>query len=185
MVKKIIIINGNSKDGPEKLNLFLKELQLGLVENGKEVNLYNLVNEDIHYCIGCWNCWWKTPGLCRYEDSMHKILPKIIHSNLVIYSSPMIMGFYSSLLKKFQDRTIPLVHPYIEYVNNESHHHKRYPVYPKIGVVLDTETASSEEVELARQIFGRFALNFKSEVSFCHSLSNITIKDLVYEAGNI
>jgi multimeric flavodoxin WrbA len=185
MIYKITIINGSPDGEKNDLGLFLEEVQKKLSGDNIEVTSFILAKEEIHFCVGCWDCWWKTPGLCRYNDSMNKILPEIIHSDLVIFASPMIMGFYSSLIKKTQDRIIPLVHPYIEYVNKESHHLKRYPIYPQIGVILDTKSATEEEVDLVNQIFNRLALNFKTEVSFFYTLNNITVKKLVDEINNI
>jgi hypothetical protein len=77
------------------------------------------------------------------------------------------MGFVSSLLKKAMDKMIPLVHPYIEIVNGENHHQKRYPHYPGLALVLEKDDKSDEEdLEIISDIFRRLAINFKSDLQF-------------------
>jgi multimeric flavodoxin WrbA len=185
MAKKITIINGNPENGSRDLELFLDKLVSEITGESTDVNHIRLAGENIKFCIGCWDCWWKTPGLCRHDDSMGKILQLIIHSDLLVFSTPVVMGFYSALLKKFHDRLIPLVHPYIEFVNNEMHHKKRYPDYPVIGVLLDPTGAEKDELEIIRSVFDRLALNFKSEVRFFHTTDSTKISSLKNEISSI
>ena len=46
-------------------------------------------------------------------------------------------SFISAKLKTVNDRSIPLVHPYIEIVNDECHHIKRYDEYPKLARIFN------------------------------------------------
>jgi multimeric flavodoxin WrbA len=109
----------------------------------------------------------------------------MINSDLVIFASPLIMGMYSALLKKFHDRAIPLVHPYIEIIYNEFHHRKRYPVYPRMGVLVDVKDASSEEIDNTKFIFSRIAINMHSEVKFFYSIQQKNPKEIGYEISHI
>ena len=78
----------------------------------------------------------------------------------------MIMGFASALIKKTQDKLIPLVHPYIDFVQGECHHRKRYDVYPKLGLLLEKTSGTDEEdIEITTDMFKRFAINLKSELA--------------------
>lgn len=109
----------------------------------------------------------------------------MINSGLVIFASPLIMGMYSALLKKFHDRAIPLVHPYMEIVNNECHHMKRYPVYPRMGVLVDEKDASTEEIDNTKFIFSRIAINLHSEVKFFYSIQQKNPKGISHEISHI
>ena len=71
---------------------------------------------DVRYCVGCFGCWVKTPGECVSKDGSHDIRREVINSDLVLFASPLIMGFTSALLKKAHDKLIPLIHPYFELV---------------------------------------------------------------------
>ena len=99
---------------------------------------FRLEDLDIHYCTGCWTCWWKTPGRCVFTDGMERILPAMTTAELVIIATPTLFGMPAAEMKKALDRTIPLVHPYIELVDGECHHRKRYPRYPKLALWADT-----------------------------------------------
>ena len=185
MIRKITIVDGNPNFEQNPLNSFLDELTTELNENNFEVDLFCLQEREIKQCVGCFNCWWKTPGECRFDDDATEVLKSVINCDLVIYSSPMILGMYSALLKKFHDRTIPLVHPYIEIIQGECHHKKRYPDYPKMGVILEPNDSTSEEIEITRKIFNRIALNFHSEVRFFYLLNQIQPKKITDEISRI
>lgn len=34
----------------------------------KNAFTFNLAELKISHCVGCWTCWWKTPGRCIYQD---------------------------------------------------------------------------------------------------------------------
>ncbi|MCG6188482.1 flavodoxin family protein [Maribellus maritimus] len=185
MIQKITIVDGNPDSGKNPLNSFIEELTLALKAGNSHVDIFHLSEKNIKQCIGCWDCWWKTPGVCRFNDDAPETLKSIINSDLVIYSSPMIMGMYSAILKKFHDRTIPLVHPYIKIVEGEYHHKKRYPNYPKMGVLVEPNDSSKEELELVEKIFSRIKLNFHSEVKFFYSINSINPKQLSHEISHL
>ena len=185
MIQKIVIVNGNPESGESNLNSFLIETVNQLKESGISTACYSLSEKNIKSCVGCWDCWWKTPGICRHKDDAPQLLKDIINSDLVIFSSPMIMGMYSALLKIFHDRLIPLVHPYIEIRNGENHHIKRYPKYPKIGVILENGDSSIEEIENVKFIFKRMALNFHSEIKIFKSVNQTNPKQISHEISHI
>jgi len=184
MIKNVVIINGNHKNQSNRLNPYLLELKENLNETGVSCSYHSLVEKKISQCIGCWDCWWKTPGICRFQDDEEEILRDMIHSELVIFASPLIMGMYSSLLKKFHDRAIPLVHPYIKVVQGECHHKKRYPVYPEMGIIYEKNDATDEEVENTGFIFNRIAINLHSKVVFFNSVEQKNPKEISHEISH-
>jgi multimeric flavodoxin WrbA len=184
MSKKIVIVNGSPAHIKTQLSPFLKKLREQASLQAIQVSYFTLHEKDIRSCIGCWDCWWKTPGLCRHTDDMSVVLKAIINSDLIIYASPLIIGMYSALLKKFHDRTVPLVHPYVEIKNGENHHKKRYPKYPKMGVIIDENDASQEEISNVKYIFNRIAINFHSEVQFFYSVQQANEKTVSHEISH-
>ncbi len=185
MIQKIVLVNGNPNSEINSLNQFQTELKNDLEKKGMKVDLQHLPEKEIKSCVGCWDCWWKTPGTCRHKDDAPKILKQIINADLVVYSSPMLMGMYSAILKRFHDRTVPLVHPYIEIIKGECHHQKRYPKYPKMGVLIENCDSTYEEIENVKYIFDRIALNFHSEVKFFKSINQTTAIEISYEISHI
>ncbi len=168
---KVTLINGN----PDEQNLYfeawVRDLQDQLRQQDINSATFTLREMDLVSCTGCWGCWVKTPGECVFEDDTRAIRQAVVHSDWVIFMSPLIMGFTSALMKILQDKFVPLVHPYIELVNNECHHEKRYEHYPKIGLVYARESdTDAEDLEIVSDIYRRFAINFKSAFGLFRSI---------------
>jgi multimeric flavodoxin WrbA len=101
------------------------------------------------------------------QDDSHDICRAVIHADWVVFASPVRMGFTSALLKQAQDKMIPLLHPYIEIIQGECHHRKRYDAYPKLGLLLQrSRDTDQEDLDIIEQIYQRFALNFRSRLYF-------------------
>jgi multimeric flavodoxin WrbA len=164
----ITILDGNPKPNRELYNHYLLQLERELTSGGHEVQTVVLRDLDIRFCTGCWSCWWgPTPGECVFRDDSHSVCRTYIRSDLVIFVSPVIMGFVSALMKKVQDKLIPLLHPYIEFDCKECHHRKRYERYPGIGLILEGNSdTDDEDIEITTDMFHRFALNFKTGLVF-------------------
>ena len=142
---KIVILDGASENTPKKWEAYLRGLIATLKRNNHQVNHFLLKDDDIHHCEGCFKCWVQTPGKCEFDDDSREINRAMINSDFVLFASPLVMGFPSSMLKKKMDRTIPLIHPYFSVVNGEMHHLSRYDRYPIFGLLLQPEITDSEE----------------------------------------
>ncbi len=185
MTKKVVLVNGNPESGENSLNLFSAELNKELKKNGITTKHHILSEKQIKSCIGCWDCWWKTPGVCRQKDDASEILKDIINADITVFLSPLIMGMYSAKLKIFHERLIPLLHPYIEIRNNESHHRKRYPKYPKLAFIFENRDATDEEINNVKYILDRLSLNFHSNIEYFHSIEQINPKSASHEISHI
>lgn len=164
---KITIFNGNPDLEDNNLENYLAQLKNYLLLQGHSVNLIHLNTMDLNHCIGCFGCWIKQPGKCLIKDEHSIVCENYINSDFVIFASPLIMGFTSSLLKHAIDRLIPLLHYRIELVNKECHHVARYNKYPDIGVIVEKEADSDyEDLEIINNLYQRLALNFKAECLF-------------------
>jgi len=77
------------------------------------------------------------------------------------------MGFPSELFKRANDKHLPLIHPYMEVDQGEAHHLKRYPRYPRLGLLLEPEAdTDSRDLQIVTDIHCRTALNFKTRLEF-------------------
>jgi multimeric flavodoxin WrbA len=181
---KITFINGTpGQDDP--VNAYLDELTAVLGDRGHSCEVMQLRELDIRYCIGCWGCWVKTPGECSYPDESAEVCRAFIHADWVIFTSPIIMGFTSALLKKTQDKLIPLIHPYFAVVQGEAHHRARYDHYPKIGLLLRREEDTDDsDIEIITDIYHRLSLNFKSALSFAH-LTETPVREVADEIDRL
>lgn len=174
---KITVLDGALSSTPKTWNKYLLDLTKELGAKGHEVNRFILKDHDIRHCAGCFKCWVKTPGMCVFDDDSRDINRAIIQSDFILWASPMIMGFPSSVLKKKMDRMIPLVHPYIEVVQGESHHIHRYKAYPLFGLLLHPEKADTQRnISIVSQVFARTALNIKSRLTFAATTEDTIVK---------
>ena len=129
-------------------------------QQGDQVQPFVLRNKKIAYCLGCFECWTKTPGRCRIEDEGQAIAAAIIHSDLVIYLTPITFGGYSSVLKKAVDRTICLISPFFTKINGEVHHRKRYTHYPNLLAIGLLPHPDPEQAAIFTKLVERNAINF-------------------------
>ena len=182
---KIVILNGNPAGKNNPFDRFLEELCGALEQKDHTVKKLELGNMDIKYCTGCWGCWVKTPGQCVIHDDSNIVCGETINSDLVIFASPLIMGFISATLKKTMDRMICLLHPYIEMVEKECHHRKRYHHYPLLGLILDkNHNGLHQDITITTDIFKRLSLNFRSRLQFTGFAAN-PVQEVINEINHI
>jgi multimeric flavodoxin WrbA len=163
---KITILNGNP--APSPLDARLGELRSLLQAEGHSLSQFDLRDQPLRYCIGCWGCWVKTPGQCSNGDANCLAMDRaVINADFVLWAAPLKMGFPSSLLKMALDKHLPLIHPYMVVDQGEAHHRKRYAHYPRVGLLLEKEAGTdAEDLQIVSDICCRTALNFKTLLEF-------------------
>ncbi len=182
---KITILNGDMSGKDSAFSTYLTLLKEKLSENSS-VEVYTINDMDLNYCIGCWSCWWKTPGVCGLKDGAPKIFHSIINSDFVLFASPLMVGMTSSALKKIHDRLIVLIHPYMAVKNSEVHHQKRYDFYPDFGVLLSKEAdTDDEDLAIVTELYNRFAINFYGENRFVNCIEDKTVEEVALEISNL
>ncbi len=163
----ILILNGNPVTSHGNMDLYIDHLQDRLRAVGHDTGVVTLRDKKIRYCLGCFNCWLKTPGICTIKDDAIDITRRYIASDYVILASPLIAGFPSALLKSAMDRNICLVHPHLENIEGEVHHKKRYDKYPLISYLLEKEASTDDEdIAILTDIFRRQAINVWTRLGF-------------------
>ncbi len=182
---KITILNGDMQQGQSAFSASLEQLAENLRDQ-HTCDFFALHQMNLHYCTGCWSCWWKTPGRCAIKDDADQIFTSVINADFIVFASPLMAGFTSSALKKITDRLIVLLHPYIELRDGECHHRKRYEKYPDFGLILQNEPdTDSEDLTIVRDIYKRLAINFHSQMRFMKLIDQVKMEDIIYEASNI
>ncbi len=72
----------------------------------------------------------------------------------MILSSPLVMGFISSLLKTLQERFLPLAHPFLFMHDDRMQHVPRYEKYPSTILLLEkTDAHDGADIEITENIF--------------------------------
>jgi hypothetical protein len=134
-------------------------LQEMLESQGWDVTSWTLREEKIGYCLGCFECWTKTPGLCRIDDAGREIARSVIQSETAIYLTPVTFGGYSSELKRAVDRIICLISPFFKRIDGEVHHRARYARYPDLLGVGVLPAPHPDQEQIFHTLIGRNAIN--------------------------
>lgn len=92
-----------------------------------EVKVFELSTMSLAYCQGEFDCWVKTPGLCRAHDEEQHIVQAIHDAERLVLVDAVTFGGHSFTLKRAQDRMICLLSPFFEKRAALTHHAMRYP----------------------------------------------------------
>lgn len=170
---KIFIVDGNPDLSNSQYREKVKKITASLSRSGHEVQVMGLAESNIHGCTGCFSCWLRTPGVCVFKDDGVEFLRLMLHSDLVLFVSPLIMGFPSALMKNAIDRFIPMALPFIEMADGECRHPMRYDRSPLLALLYEPEPdTDDEDVDIVSTVFGRFARNAHTRVVFVMPLSS-------------
>ncbi len=112
-----------------------------------DVIIFDLAETKINHCIGCWTCWWKTPGKCIYKD-LEQFYRAYVNADQAIFCAKLQEGFISSKMKSLFDRMIPLFLPYTIFRNGGTYHSPRYPKYPDVKFYYDYDFEDEESYRI-------------------------------------
>jgi len=143
-MKLTIIHDTGNKQGADILN-YLKDKSR---DSKDDILFFDLAEQTMEPCTGCFNCWVKTPGVCIFKDDTVKLLREEILSDRVLYLCPVTWGSYSPAMKIFQDRSLGRVLPFFKTVKGETHHPHRYAKSAKPYLAGYGNDLSVEETEL-------------------------------------
>lgn len=160
LVKALILDGSESGDETAKRLLLLLGETLG--NHGLESESIFLRDKHIAPCVGCFNCWLKTPGLCVVADDAREVSRAMIRSDLLIFFSPVTFGGYSWQLKKALDRSICLISPAFTKIGGEVHHKPRYPRYPRLLGIGVAQRNNPESARIFCNLVTRNAINLQA-----------------------
>jgi len=137
-------------------------LQLGITGNDYKVINANTASAP---CVGCFNCWFVTPGVCKINDCLQN--SGIGNSEETVIISQNNYGGYSEQIKKVFDRGVPDSTPFFTYRSWKIRHIRRAKINRKqltvilYGDFLETERRAAElMVEANRSNMGFNKVNF-------------------------
>ena len=76
-----------------------------------QVEELTVAKMHIEPCLGCLNCWKRTPGKCFRDDDMDAAIESYVTAALVVWSFPLYNYALPGQLKCFLDRTVPSNRP--------------------------------------------------------------------------
>lgn len=158
-IKSILIIVDTEYKDKELRNEIVKNINNHLGEDFKKHYIY-LDKTNIKSCLGCFNCWVKTPGKCIINDDNEEKNRLFVQCDYIICISRISYGMYSSSFKVIFDRIIPNISPFFEIINGEMHHKKRYKKDFKMFIIGYNSKLYDCEKRTFKELFNRNIINF-------------------------
>lgn len=103
---KIVGICGSPRRGNSEY--MLNTVMESCSRRGAETETLLLRRLNVKMCRGCLGCEEKgdgRPGVCRINDDMNGIYPRLTEADVWVMATPVYMEMVSGLLKNFMDRT--------------------------------------------------------------------------------
>jgi multimeric flavodoxin WrbA len=181
----IVILNGNQDAAHSAFDSYLDQIVMRLSGAGHGVTAFTLRDMEIRQCAGCFACWLKTPGLCVHRDDHESILRAYVGSDLVLFASPLVMGFTSALLKRATDRILPILLPYIDGSSGECRHFMRYEKHPLMALLYDPEDDTDDKDRtIVASMWSRLARNARSRLIFSTQCT-VPVEEVCHEIAGL
>lgn len=123
---------------------------------------FDLREQMVRDCTGCWTCWWKTPGRCIFDD-LNPFYHQYVNADKAVFFGRVTKGFVSGNMKAMFDRMIPLFLPYVTYRTGESMHVPRYDRYPDIEFYYCGEFETEDGQKIFEDYIHRVFYQFYSK----------------------
>ncbi len=145
------------------MNLLITDVDLDInfieSENSRYIDISKL---KIANCLGCFNCWTRTPGKCIIRDDAVRVYPLIAKSKNLIYVTKIKFGTYDTPLKTLLERSLPIQQAFIRLYHGEAHHVQR-DVELKNATIIVYGNISEEEKNLFKKLVDRNSHNMLFE----------------------
>jgi len=157
-----LLLDGRRDDEPT-LALVHGAVVEALAADGWDVDDWHLRDETIAWCVGCFGCWVKTPGVCVQPDAGRRVAERMACSDLLVYLTPVTFGGYSAELKKALDHLIPVLLPDLKKTGDDTRHPLRYERARDLLVVGTVPAGEKDgaEAHTFRRLVARNALNVR------------------------
>jgi multimeric flavodoxin WrbA len=156
---KILAIQGSPRPKASNTEVLLQEFLKGARSQGAETETVYLKEKEIHFCVGCYTCWAKTPGVCVFKDDMPELLEKVRNCDILVYATPLYNFNMTSLLKAFQERLLPLLDPHLIKAAEAHRHPQRYAAERKIVLISNCGFPEVSHFDGLRQVFRHLERN--------------------------
>ena len=160
---KTLVLNTLGKEALDQVNALIKD---------KEVEVVDTSDMKIAHCMGCNQCWLKTPGICAIEDDYEKIIKKLVETENLWIVSDTRFGFLDYKGKRVMDRIMPMLNMTIGFRDGWMRHKLRYHAL-NIGLLYKgaADQAMMEDwckrtaANIGGQSLGAIALDPQSAIS--------------------
>ena len=135
-----------------------EQIKALFANKNEEIEIVNTADLKIMHCMGCNNCWLKTPGICSIKDDYEIILKKLVGAENFWVVADTKFGFIDYRGKQVLDRVVPMLNMYIEIRDGWERHQLRYHAI-NFGVIYkgngNRELLEEWSMRVARNMAGR------------------------------
>ncbi len=131
---KTLVLNTVGEEVLDRANALIKD---------KEVEVVDTSDMKIAHCMGCNQCWLKTPGICAIKDDYEKIIKKLVETENLWIVSDTRFGFLDYKGKRVMDRIMPMLNMTIGFRDGWMRHKLRYHAL-NIGLLYKGTAAAVE-----------------------------------------
>lgn len=142
---KALIVNSSPHMDKGNTAMILNPFVDGMKTAGAEVEIVYTRKLKINPCLGCFNCWLRTPGKCVQRDDMESLLPRIGASDVLVLATPVYVDGMTGPMKNLLDRLIPLVEPFLDLRDDHCRHPVRKGV--RVGKIVLVASCAFWEVD--------------------------------------
>ena len=159
----------------------VEEVEQAISELSQALYIAEVIHTEglkIHGCIGCNDCWLKTPGICTIQDDYQQLLINFLQVDRVLFIAETRRGFVSYQMKDILDRILPLATMYLKFCNGQMRHYSRYKKQTDMGILI----TGDGDLEYLNTWMDRVMLNLHAESlgvyelccrkELCHALGN-------------
>jgi multimeric flavodoxin WrbA len=109
-----ILALNSSPRGKEtsKTELVLQKFLEGARRAGATADTLYLRDYRIRHCLGCFGCWFQTPGRCiQVDDMTGELYDRFLAADIAVLASPLYHYNLNARMKTFIERTLPMIKP--------------------------------------------------------------------------
>ena len=157
-----VILSAGSPERPslQKLEALVRaELEY---KGETPIRTFDLAHTKLAYCQGEFDCWVKTPGVCRAHDAEQEIVRAIHDADRLVLIDEVSYGGHSYTVKRAQDRLICLLSPFFEKRASLTHHASRYDKQPSMYALGWMPRADAAEARTWCELADGNAINMLS-----------------------
>ena len=104
----VVAVNGSPRPDVSNTAMLIEMFREPLAREGFDLEVINLAEKKINYCLG--DGWCLDKGQCWQRDDQKEVLNKILSADALILGSPVYIRNVTAQMKTFLDRSLPLGH---------------------------------------------------------------------------
>lgn len=156
---KIFAINGSHRSEKGFTEIVLKNFLQGAEAADAQYSVLYPSKQKIIACESCGKCLFETPGECKFDDDMGKIIQKMDEADLLVFACPVYFDSMPSNMKKMIERMRSTLDAYFEFRNGRTYHLKSNEKKQNVVLIFTAGNPEEESFASISKIFNRIIDN--------------------------